>query len=411
MTWLERYDKVVSPALPKVFDIVAARGEGSWLWDVDGNKYLDLTSGIATTSTGHCHATVVEAIREQAGKLLHTSVVTRHTGYIELAERLGFLTHFDEPQVFFSNSGAEAVDGSLKLARQVSGQSGIIAFQGAFHGRTIAATSLTTSKGKYRKGYSPFLPYVFTAPYGEHLEIVEEIMACGPPRFPYKIGAVIVEPILGEGGYVVPSREWLAGLRDLCDSRGALLIFDEVQTGIFRTGFPFASQYFGIKPDVILAAKGLGSGLPIGAIIAEKETMRYWPEGSHGTTFGGNPLSVAAALATLDVLEPLKDKIKIQGAYLRHELKSQQPYPVRGLGLMVGIEFPDGKMAKAVVQRCLDNGVLVLTCGRDDNVIRLVPPLTISDEDLTFGMNILIKAIYEVGGVNAVHNAETEDRA
>lgn len=391
--WLERDTAALAGVLPRYNDIVAASGKGSTITDVDGVTYLDFGSGIATNSTGHCNRDVVMAIMHQATQLIHTSVTAHHTKNIELAERLGALTHFEKPQVFFSNSGAEAVDGSLKLARQVSGQSGVIAFQGSFHGRTIAATSLTTSKGKYRKGYSPFLPYVFHAPYGEHLEIVEEIMSCGPPRFPYKVGAVIVEPILGEGGYVVPSAEWLSGLRNLCDSRGALLIFDEVQSGIFRTGFPFAAQYFGVKPDVILFAKGVASGLPLGGIIAEKETMRYWPEGAHGSTFGGNPVSCAAALATLDILEPLANEIKIKGANARTWLRAEQPYPVRGVGLMIGIEFPDGKTAKTVVERCLQNRLLVLTCGKDDNVIRLVPPLTISDEDLKFGLNILIGAI------------------
>lgn len=398
--WLELDEKHLASVLPRYNDIVAIKGEGSWLIDADHNRYLDLGSGIATNSTGHCHRDVVLAIMNQATQLIHTSVTAHNTLNIQLAERLGKLTHFEEPQVFFSNSGAEAVDGSLKLARQVSGQSGVIAFQGSFHGRTIAATSLTTSKGKYRKGYSPFLPYVFHAPYGEHIDVVEEIMACGPPRFPYKIGAVIVEPILGEGGYIVPSREWLLRLRDLCDSRGALLIFDEVQTGIFRTGFPFAAEFFGVKPDVILFAKGVASGLPLGGIIAEKETMRYWPEGTHGSTFGGNPVSCAAALATLNVLEPLADRIKIAGANTRMRLAAQQPYPVRGAGLMIGIEFPDGKTAKTIANNCLDKGVIVLTCGKEDQVIRLVPPLTISDEELNYGLNILI------GEINAVSKAE-----
>ena len=399
--WLELDKEYLAEVLPRYNDIVAASGKGSWLTDVDGNVYLDMGSGIATNSTGHCHPHVVNAAQVQLATLMHTSVTAHNPVTIELAGRLGSLTHFEEPQVFFSNSGAEAVDGALKLARRVTGQSGVVSFQGAFHGRTVAATSLTTSKGKYRQGYSPFLPYVFHAPYGEHLDIVEEIASCGPPRFPYKLGAVIVEPILGEGGYVVPDREWLVGLRRICDARGALLIFDEVQTGIYRTGFPFAAQYFGVEPDVILFAKGVASGLPLGGIIAEKETMRYWHEGAHGSTFGGNPVSCSAALATLDVLETLDTQIKIYGAHARTRLRAEQPYPVRGVGLMIGIEFPDGKTAKAVVEQCRIKGVIVLTCGKEDNIIRLVPPLTITDSELNYGLDVLIKEINE--------NSDNED--
>lgn len=395
--WLARDEAALAPTLSRVHDIVATGGQGPHIWDIDGNIYLDFTSGIGALSTGHCHPKVVTAIQHQASQLIHTSVVTHNVLNVELAEKIGELTPwFEEPQIFFCNSGAEAVDGSLKLARRVTGQSGVIAFQGGFHGRTVAATSLTTAKGKFRQGYSPFLPYVFHAPYGEHLEIVEEIMACGPPRFPYKVGAIIVEPVLGEGGYIVPPVEWLSGLRTLCDATGALLIFDEVQTGVYRTGYPFAAETFRVNPDAILFAKGIASGLPLGGIIAEHDTFRYWPEGSHGSTFGGNPVSCAAAIATLDVLGEAKqlENMRWNGEYMINRLKANlKPIPVSGVGMMVRIELSDAETAKKAQQEMRELGLLVLTCGPNDNIIRLIPPLTINSTDLIQGISIIEKVL------------------
>ncbi|HVW31454.1 MAG TPA: aminotransferase class III-fold pyridoxal phosphate-dependent enzyme, partial [Acidimicrobiia bacterium] len=256
--WLARDEAALAGVLPRYFDVVAVRGEGSWLWDADGKRYLDFGSGIAVTNTGHCHPRVVRAVTEQAATLMHTSVVVHPTGMIRLAERLGGLVpYMAEPQVFFCNSGAEAVDGSLKLARKATGKPGVIAFRRAFHGRTLAATSLTTAKGKYREGYEPLLGAVNVAPYGD-LDGLDELLALQAPGG--NIGAMIVEPVLGEGGYVVPPPGWLAGLRQRCDDHGILLIFDEVQTGIGRTGRPFAAETFGVTPDVILFAKGIASG-------------------------------------------------------------------------------------------------------------------------------------------------------
>ncbi|MGH9011886.1 MAG: aspartate aminotransferase family protein, partial [Acidimicrobiia bacterium] len=299
--WLARDEAALAGVLPRITDVVAVRGMGSWLWDADGRRYLDFGSGIAVTNTGHCHPKVVAAITAQAETLIHTSVVAHPTGMIRLAERLAGLVPFmAEPQVFFCNSGAEAVDGSLKLARKVTGKPGVIAFRRAFHGRTLAATSLTTAKGKYREGYEPLLPSVTIAPYGD-LDGLDELLALQAPGA--NVGAFIVEPVLGEGGYVVPPQSWLAGLRERCDRHGMLLIFDEVQTGVGRTGRPFAAETFGVAPDVLLFAKGIASGLPLGGIIAPRDLMDRWPTGAHGSTFGGNPVSCAAALATLDVLE------------------------------------------------------------------------------------------------------------
>ncbi|HZQ79665.1 MAG TPA: aminotransferase class III-fold pyridoxal phosphate-dependent enzyme [Acidimicrobiia bacterium] len=392
--WLARDEAALAGVLPRITDVVAVRGQGSWLWDADGRRYLDFGSGIAVTNTGHCHPKVVAAIAEQAATLLHTSVVCHPTGMIRLAERLAALVPFlAEPQVFFCNSGAEAVDGALKLARRATGKPGVICFRRAFHGRTLAATSLTTAKGKYREGYEPLLGSVTVAPYGD-LDGLDELLALQAPGA--NVGAMIVEPVLGEGGYVVPPPGWLAGLRERCDRHGILLIFDEVQTGMGRTGRPFAAETFGVAPDVLLFAKGIASGLPLGGIIAPRAVMDRWPTGAHGSTFGGNPVSCAAALATLDVLEE-------EGCYERARRLGRLgverlgavagPVDVRGVGLMIGVELRDRTAAEAVQRRCLDDGLIVLLCGPGENVLRLIPPLTIADEEFEEGLRILVAAL------------------
>ncbi|HKN39730.1 MAG TPA: aminotransferase class III-fold pyridoxal phosphate-dependent enzyme [Acidimicrobiia bacterium] len=370
------------------------RGQGAWLWDADGRRYLDFGSGIAVTNTGHCHPKVVAAVAEQAATLIHTSVVAHPTGMIRLAERLAGLVPFmAEPQVFFCNSGAEAVDGSLKLARKVTGKPGVIAFRRAFHGRTLAATSLTTAKGKYREGYEPLLPSVTIAPYGD-LDGLDELLALQAPG--PNIGAMIVEPVLGEGGYVVPPAGWLAGLRERCDRHGVLLIFDEVQTGVGRTGRPFAAETFGVAPDVLLFAKGIASGLPLGGIIAPRDLMDRWPTGAHGSTFGGNPVSCAAALATLDILdeEGCYERARRLGrAAVERLAAAPGPVDVRGVGLMIGVELRHKAAAEAVQARCLDDGLIVLLCGPGENVLRLIPPLTIADDEFEEGLDILVAAL------------------
>ena len=392
--WLARDEAALAGVLARITDVVAVRGEGSWLWDAGGRRYLDFGSGIAVTNTGHCHPAVVAAVTAQAETLIHTSVVAHPTGMIRLAERLAGLVPFmPEPQVFFCNSGAEAVDGALKLARKVTGKPGVIAFRRAFHGRTLAATSLTTAKGKYREGYEPLLPSVVIAPYGD-LDGLDEVLALQAPAA--NVGAMIVEPVLGEGGYVVPPPGWLAGLRERCDRHGVLLIFDEVQTGAGRTGRPFAAETFGVAPDVLLFAKGIASGLPLGGIIAPRDLMDRWPTGAHGSTFGGNPVSCAAALATLDVLEE-------EGCYERARRLGRLglerlgavagPVDVRGVGLMIGVELRDKAVAEAVQARCLDDGLIVLLCGPGENVLRLIPPLTIPDDEFEHGLAILVAAL------------------
>jgi 4-aminobutyrate aminotransferase len=410
--WLARDHEALAAVLPRYYDVVAERGEGSWIVDVDGRRFLDLGAGIGVNATGHGHPRVVDAIVEQARALVHTSVVVHHRRNVELAERLGALCPFlDEPQVFFCNSGAEAVDGALKLARKVTGRPGVVGFHRAFHGRTLAATSLTTAKGRYREGYQPLLPGVHHAAYcvphehpspaaavGAALADLDRVLAYEIPAS--DVGAVVVEPVLGEGGYVPPPREWLAGLRDRCTEHGILLVFDEVQCGIGRTGRPFAAEAYGVAPDVVLFAKGVASGLPLGGIIAGRALMDRWPTGAHGSTFGGNPVACAAALATLDVLESERgyDRAAALGDRALGRLRAEvgghpRVRDVRGLGLMIGVELADAAVTEAVCRRCLDEGVIVLTCGPDQNVLRLVPPLTITDDELDTGLTVLCEAI------------------
>ena len=410
--WLARDHDALAGVLPRYYDVVAERGEGSWIVDVDGRRFLDLGAGIAVNTTGHGHPRVVEAISAQARTLVHTSVVVHHTRNIALAERIGELCPFlAEPQVFFCNSGAEAVDGALKLARKVTGRPAVVAFRRAFHGRTLAATSLTTAKGRYREGYEPLLPGVYRAPYcvpREHAtpEAAVESGLAGLDRVlaqevaPSDVGAMIVEPVLGEGGYVPPPRAWLEGLRARCDEHGILLVFDEVQCGVGRTGRPFAAEAYGVRPDVLLFAKGIASGLPLGGIVAPRTLMERWPTGAHGSTFGGNPVACAAALATLDVLDETDGyrRTSERGdrvvAHLRREVGGHASVrDIRGIGLMIGVELAGKDVTDRVCRTCLDQGVIVLACGPDENVLRLVPPLTITDDDMDHGLAVLCDAI------------------
>jgi 4-aminobutyrate aminotransferase len=409
--WLARYHDVVAPVLPAYFDVIADRAEGSWVWDVEGRRYLDLGSGIAVTNTGHGHPRVLDAIHRQVERLLHTSVVLKHQPYIEASEAIAKLAPFlDHPKVFLCNSGAEAVDGAIKLARRTSGRAGIIAFQRGFHGRTLGATTLTTAKAAYQEGYGPLLPSVHIAPYciggvtnphGSDAAAVEAALAGLDAILADQAGtvaAMVVEPVLGEGGYIVPPLGWLVGLRQRCDEHGILLVFDEVQSGFGRTGRPFAAETFGVRPDVLLFAKGVASGLPLAGIMAGADLMDRWPNGTHGSTFGGNPVSCAAAVATIAVLEDehLYERAIALGDRARaHLLALGAPaiVEVRGIGAMVGVQLTDKPTTERVQQQCLEAGVLVLTCGPDGNVLRLIPPLTMSDDELDHGLTVLSQAI------------------
>ncbi len=415
-------ESLLSPVWGRIFPLVAERGEGVYLYSVDGTRYLDFTSGIGVTNTGHAHPRVVQAVQEQAAKLLHGQVnITRHVPILRLAEILREITPEGLDQFFFSNSGAEAVEASIKLARHATGRPNIIAFQGSFHGRTVGTMSLTSSKTVYRVGYQPLMAGVFFAPfpyayrYGwdeattvrfclDELKFIFKTQTA-----PEETAAILIEPVLGEGGYVPAPRAFMEGLREIADHYGILLIADEVQTGFGRTGRWFAVEHSDIVPDIMVMAKGIASGLPLSGIAARPELMSKWKVGTHGGTYGGNAVACAAALATIEVIreENLLENARTRGAQLMNGLRSiQQRHPiigdVRGLGLMVATEFthPDGtpatEVAKQVVKAAFERGLLLLTCGPWDNTVRWIPPLTVTEEHISESLTIFSEALNTV---------------
>ncbi|HWC69135.1 MAG TPA: aminotransferase class III-fold pyridoxal phosphate-dependent enzyme [Acidimicrobiales bacterium] len=397
---IDRDLSVSSPSMPRVYPLVPRRAAGCVIEDVDGNRFLDLNAGIAVNATGHCHPAVVAAIEQQARAFLHYCSSDFYPPvYGELCERLAHAAPFAPARVFLGNSGTEAVEGAVKLARHHTGRQGVIAFLGSFHGRTLGSLSLTASKAKYRAGFGPLLPGVYHSPYGmaglEHLEQVVFRHLALPEEF----AAIVVEPVQGEGGYVVPEPGFLPGLRELCDRHGILLVADEVQSGVGRTGTMWAIEHDGVVPDILLAGKGLASGLPLGAIVARADVMT-WSAGTHGSTFGGNPVSCAAALATLDLVEGgLAANAERMGARLRAGLAAvatRQPLltAVRGRGLMIGLDFPDHDTAHAVEQAAFHRGVLPLTCG--ERSLRLAPPLVITEAQVDVAVRVLDDAIAAV---------------
>ena len=423
---VKRARAVLTSALVMHTDILVKKASGIYLEDVNGKRYMDFTSGLATTNIGHNHPAVVEAIKRQAEKLIHSGCIFYYEPLIALAEMLREVTPPGLDMFFFSNSGAEAVEGALKLARYSTGRQGIIAFTGGFHGRTFGAMSLTTSSIRYRRQYQPFVPSVYHSPYPycfrcffgqrpqtcsmdcyEHLERLFKHQI--PPE---EAACIIIEPVLGEGGYVVPPAEFLKRLRELCDRWNILLVFDEVQAGMGRTGKWFASEHFGVVPDIMTVAKGIASGLPLSAVVSRREIMEKWPPGAHGTTFGGNPASCAAAIATIGVIrrEGLLDHALQTGAHAMKRLAGMTERcpsigDVRGLGLMIGIEFvneqggPDTAGLKKVMDYCLKKGLILLECGVDKNIIRFAPPLVVKDEDIDEGLDIMEEAIRATCGV------------
>jgi 4-aminobutyrate aminotransferase len=411
----------LSPVWTHGTDIIASRAEGAYVYDLAGRAYLDFTCGIGVTNTGHCHPKVVAAIREQAGLLLHGQAnIILHQPMLELVRSLLPIVPPTIDGFFFSNSGAEAVEGAIKLARHATGRSNVIVFQGSFHGRTSSTMALTTSKTVYRAGYQPLPSGVFIAPYPyayrygwseqrttqwclDELEFL--LMSQTAPQ---ETAAILIEPVLGEGGYVVPPKAYLQGLRALCDQHGILLIVDEIQSGFGRTGHWFAVEYFDLRPDIMTAAKGLGSGLPISGVFSRLELMQKWVPGSHGGTFGGNAVAAAGAVATIAAMreEHMLENAQARGAQLMAGLHTlQQEYPVigdvRGLGLMIGTEFrdaarkPDKKTAKAVARGCHQRGLMLLTCGPWDNVIRWIPPLIVNEAQIAESLNIFEAALKE----------------
>ncbi len=416
----QRSQAVVTPALPRWSATEVVRGEGVYLYAPDGKRYLDFASGIAVVNTGHCHPRVVAAARKQIEQLIHACYhVSWYPTYVELAERLRELVP-ELGMAFFCNSGAEAVEAALKMARYVTQRPAIVAFEGAFHGRTLGAASVT-AKAVLRRHYEPLLPAVYHVPYPwcfrcsygqqrdscrlECFQALERLFHTVVP--PEQTAAVIIEPILGEGGYYIAPDEFLLRLRELCSRHGILLIVDEVQSGVGRTGKMFAWQHVpGFVPDAMTLAKALGSGFPIGALLGRPELMSRWEPGAHGSTFGGNPVSCAAALATLDVLEDehLLDNARDVGSYLYQTLSALRGRvptigDVRGRGMMIGLEFvhPDGSPApeilREIAQRCVEAGLLVIGGGLYGNVMRIVPPLILTREQAADGLTILMNVL------------------
>jgi 4-aminobutyrate aminotransferase len=389
----------LSPSLIHCYPLMVKRASGCMVEDVDGNVYLDVEAGVATASTGHCHPAVAAAIAAQAEVLIHICGTDFHyPGYGAICERLGALAQRIGPnahhwQTFLTNSGTEAVEASLKLARQHTQRTAIVAFRGGFHGRTMGALSLTASKGKYRRGFGPFLSGVFHATYGDLDSVVELFSTVAPAE---DVAAVVVEPVLGEGGYLVPPAEFLPGLRALCDLHGIMLVFDEVQSGMGRTGKMFAAEHTGVVPDILLVAKGIASGMPLGAMMAPREIMT-WPAGSHGSTIAGNPVAIAAGLATLDLLEGglLVNSARV-GVRLQKMLSDKLAgvpgvIEVRGVGLMIGVELESHDLSEAVAQLCFRRGLLVLECGK--KAIRFSPPLILTEAQAAVTADVFAKAV------------------
>jgi 4-aminobutyrate aminotransferase len=406
------------PNLPVV------KEEGCYYFGVDGKKYLDFTSGIAVTNVGHRHPKVVQAIKDAADGLMHgPSGVIMYESILRLADELAEIMPGDLDCFFFANSGTEAVEGALKLAKYVTKRPYVVSFTGGFHGRSLGALSVTTSKSKYRKFMQPSgltyqVPYanVKDCPAGSDPEAyaIEKLEKDFASLFshqvtPEEVACVILEPVLGEGGYVVPPKGWLKKVREICDRHQILLIFDEVQTGFGRTGEWFAAQTFDVTPDIMAIAKGIASGLPLSATVASSELMKQWPLGSHGTTFGGNPIACSAALATLEVMkeENLLENTKQMGSYAVQLLESMKERhsvigSIRAVGLMIGIEIinpatgePNGEGLLTILDSALKKGVLFYLCGNHGEVIRMIPPLVVTREQIEEGLQLLDEALVE----------------
>ena len=396
-----------SPSLPRAYPLVPVRGQGCVIEDIDGNRFLDYAAGIAVNSTGHAHPHVVEAIREQAGELLHYSASDFYLPiYARLCAELGRIAPMSGPvRVYLGNSGTEVVEAAIKLARFATNRPYLVSFLGGFHGRTYGALSLTASKAKYHAGFEPLLPGVFHAPYGKVTDLRWfDAVLFGRLVPASEVAAVVVEPIQGEGGYIVPEPGFLAGLRRICDEHGILLICDEVQSGAGRSGRMWAVEHEAVEPDILLSAKGLGSGMPIAALIARAPILEAWGRGAHGSTFGGNPVACAAALATIELLEGgLVENAAARGAQALdglHELAARFPAlvrEVRGRGLMLGVELDTADHAEEVQWACFQRGLLVLECGTTS--VRMSPPLVVSEAETRVGLRIFGEALAQVAGV------------
>jgi len=417
---IARDANVISPSYPRDYPFAMSHGRGTEVWDVDGNRFLDFASGIAVCATGHSHPKVVEAVKQAAEKFLHISSDYWHENMVALAERLADVAPLGEPVMsFLCQSGTESVEGAVKLARYVTGRPRFIGFLGGFHGRTMGSLSFTSSKYTQQKGFAPTMPGVTHVPYpnpyrplfagsdqGEAvLDYIRMLFERNVP--PSEVAAILVEPIQGEGGYIVPPDGFLAGLRRLCDEHGILLIFDEVQSGVGRTGKMYACEHWGVQPDILTSAKGLGSGLPIGAVIARRRVMEHWKRGAHGNTYGGNPVTCAAAIATLDLVksEYAANAARVGRHFMGRLHELQRDYPcigeVRGKGLMIGMELietdaertPARELCDRVVTRAYHNGLILLTCGV--STLRFMPPLSVSEAEVDEAVGMLRASLEE----------------
>ena len=413
----------MSPAWSRIFNFVAERAEGSYIYTDDGRKLLDFTCGIGVTNTGHCHPKVVEAIREQAGLFIHAQAnIVIHKPMLRLIEELRTILPPATDSFFFANSGAEAIENAVKIARVATGRQNVIVFSGSFHGRTVGTMALTTSKTVYRTGFGPLPSGIFVAPFpyafrlkmteaeaSEYaLDQLEYLLAS--QTAPKDTAAILVESVLGEGGYVVPPVSFMKGLREICDRHGIMLIFDEIQSGFGRTGKWFAFEHFHVEPDIITAAKGLASGMPLSGVFSRTDIMLKLDVGSIGGTYGGNAVACAAGAATIRAMrdDNMLENAAERGIQLMTGLrKLQEEYSqigdVRGKGLMIGTEFiQDGRadkakqLAKDIIHAAEDRGLLLLSCGTYDNTIRWIPPLNVTAEQIHEGLNIFSEALREV---------------
>ncbi|SFN19843.1 acetyl ornithine aminotransferase family protein [Dokdonella immobilis] len=421
---IARDAEVISPSYPRDYPFAMSHGRGTEVWDVDGNRFLDFAAGIAVCATGHAHPRVVEVVRQAAGEFLHISSDYWHEQMVGLGERLARLAPMrtlagEAAMSFLCQSGTEAVEGAIKLARYVTRRPRFIGFLGGFHGRSMGSLSFTSSKYTQQLGFAPTMPGVTHVPYPDPYRPLFAGADQGQAVLDYigllfersvpaaEVAAILVEPIQGEGGYIVPPDGFLAGLRALCDRHGILLIFDEVQSGVGRTGRMFACEHWGVAPDILTSAKGLGSGLPIGAVVAKKSIMAQWKRGAHGNTYGGNPIACAAANATLDLVEGgFAENAATVGAHFMDRLgELARRYPcigeVRGRGLMIGLELigtdgsrkPARALCDAVITRAFHNGLLLLSCGA--STVRFMPPLNTSVAEVDEAVELLDASLEE----------------
>jgi 4-aminobutyrate aminotransferase len=418
---IKRDQAVISPSYPRAYPFVMDHGQGTEVWDVDGNRFLDFAAGIAVVSTGHSNPKVVKAIQDQAEKFIHISSDFYHPLWVELAEKLNQIAPFLENAVsFMTNSGTESIEAAIKLARYYTGRSQFIGFLGAFHGRTMGSISFTASKPVYHRDFYPLMNGVVHVPfpnpyrpilqsnpgedYGVTVVRYMEDQILGHLLPAEEVAAILVEPIQGEGGYIVPTKDFFPALRQLCDRHGILLIVDEVQSGMGRTGKWWAVENFGVEPDIVCSAKGIASGVPMGVMFA-RESIMTWPRGSHGNTFGGNPLACAAALATIDLLENgyIENTVEMGGYALGRLREMAARFPeigeVRGYGLMIGVEYikdsqtkePAEELRDRIIEQALMRGLLLLGCGK--STIRFTPPLSVSREEIDEALQIYEEAI------------------